>query len=284
VPTLLNYNTQVRRLLHDATGQYWSDSELTDYINTARNRVVADTGCNRILQVGAISNGIEAFNFGGVTGVQVLTSNNLFATTPSVQFAGGGGTGAAATAVMTGTAPNLTLSSITVTAQGSGYTSAPAVSFTGAGTATASAGVLVSSTLDVLNCTIQWGATRVPLDYMPFTQFNRDVRGLMTYTQRPIVFSMYGQNTAYLGPIPDQMYVAEWDTVVRPADLVNSGDIDTILAPYTDPIPFYAAYLAHFKDNQMTEADRFRAEYLRKAKEAIGASFTRRIAYQYTAM
>ena len=44
---LSTYITQVRRLLHDPVGQYWSDSELTDYINEARNRVCKDTRCLR---------------------------------------------------------------------------------------------------------------------------------------------------------------------------------------------------------------------------------------------
>jgi hypothetical protein len=283
VPLLSDYIIQTRRLLHDATGQYWSDAELTDYINTARLRVVSDTGCNRVLQIGAISANVEQYSFGGVTGVQILTSNNLFATVPGVVFTGGGGAGAAGTAIMAGTAPNLTVQSVTMTSGGTGYTGAPAVSFTGAGTATATAGVLVKNTLDILNATLQWGAVRIPMNYMAYTQLNRDMRGLMQYTQRPVTFSVYGQNAVFLGPVPDQMYIVEWDSVVIPANLVLPADPDVIIMPYTDPIPFYAAYLAKFKEGEMTEADRFRAEYVRKAKEALGASFTRRIVNQYAA-
>ena len=47
--TLSSYITEVRRLLHDANGVFWSDSELTDYINSALERVVRDTGCLRTL-------------------------------------------------------------------------------------------------------------------------------------------------------------------------------------------------------------------------------------------
>jgi len=49
--TLNSYITEVRRLLHDANGNFYSDSELTDYINGARDRVARDTGCLRKLQV-----------------------------------------------------------------------------------------------------------------------------------------------------------------------------------------------------------------------------------------
>ena len=227
MPMLSDYLTATMRLLHDSTNAYWSISELTNYINQARNRLVRDTGCYRVLQVGAISAGQEAYSFntGGVTGVSVLSSNNLFASTPSVNFTGGGGTGAAATAIMGGTAPNLTISSIVMTASGTGYTSPPAVSFTGAGTATAAAGIIALGTFDILNVTLQWGSVRVPMDYMPYTQFNRNVRGLMQYTQRPTVFSTYGQNTVYLGPVPDQTYIVEWEP---PASVTRSS---TVWAP-----------------------------------------------------
>lgn len=46
-PTLSTYQTQVQRLLHDSSAQFWTLSELTDYINEGRNRIVSDTGCLR---------------------------------------------------------------------------------------------------------------------------------------------------------------------------------------------------------------------------------------------
>ena len=47
--TLNSYITEVRRLLHDANANFWTNPELTDYINDARNRVAADTSCSRSL-------------------------------------------------------------------------------------------------------------------------------------------------------------------------------------------------------------------------------------------
>jgi len=49
--TLSTYITEVRRLLHDANGNFYTDSQLTDYINSARDRVVRDTGCLRTIQI-----------------------------------------------------------------------------------------------------------------------------------------------------------------------------------------------------------------------------------------
>lgn len=56
------YITDTRRLLHDATGQYWSDQELTDYINQGRNRVAQDSKCLRQLATGiTLTNNVENY-------------------------------------------------------------------------------------------------------------------------------------------------------------------------------------------------------------------------------
>jgi hypothetical protein len=63
VGALNTYITQCRRLLHDANGSFWSDPELTDYINEARNRVAQDTKCLRQLATGLVlGTGVETFN------------------------------------------------------------------------------------------------------------------------------------------------------------------------------------------------------------------------------
>ena len=60
--TFTSYIADVRRLLHDATGVFWSDTELTDYINDARHRVVRDTGCLRAILTGNTTTSDETFN------------------------------------------------------------------------------------------------------------------------------------------------------------------------------------------------------------------------------
>ena len=49
--TLQSYITAVRYLLHDANANFYTDSQLTDYINGARERIVRDTGCLRTVQI-----------------------------------------------------------------------------------------------------------------------------------------------------------------------------------------------------------------------------------------
>jgi hypothetical protein len=63
VGALNTYITQCRRLLHDANGSFWPDTELTDYINEARNRVAQDTKCLRQLATGLVlGTGVETFS------------------------------------------------------------------------------------------------------------------------------------------------------------------------------------------------------------------------------
>ena len=61
--TLSTYITQVRRLLHDANANFWSDQELTDDINEARSRLVRDTGCLRNLQTSSVLTNQEVYSY-----------------------------------------------------------------------------------------------------------------------------------------------------------------------------------------------------------------------------
>lgn len=61
--TLSGYITQTRRLLHDVNANFWTDAELTDYINDGRNTLVRDTGCNRVLQSHTAPASVETISF-----------------------------------------------------------------------------------------------------------------------------------------------------------------------------------------------------------------------------
>lgn len=124
--TLGDYITECRRLLHDANANFYSDTELTDYVNMGRNRLVRDTGCLRTYQTTAT-----------VTNQEVYT----FSTLPQ--------------------------------------------------------GAL---TMDVVNINLIWGNTRIPLRYLPWTQFNSELRFWQNYVGRPIAYSMYGPTSYYISP------------------------------------------------------------------------------------
>ena len=207
--TLQSYITTVRRLLHDANANFWTDQELTDYINDARNRLVRDTGVNRLIQNSSLYQGQEVYTFSSLP-------------------------------------------------QG-------------------------SLTLDIINFNVYWGNSRVPLRYQPWTQFNSQLRYWQNYIGMPVCYSIYGSQSFYVGPVPDQTYQIELDTVVQPTDLVALTDVETIPLPYTDPVPYYAAGTAKYKEQSYGEAEIFKQEYSKHVMEALNTTFTRRLPTPYTA-
>lgn len=206
--TLQNYLTECRRLLHDANANFWSDSELTDYINEARNRVVRDTGCLRTIQTSNVSANVETYVFN-----QTFVQGNV--------------------------------------------------------------------TVDIININLFWGNTRIPLYYLPWTDFNAQLRFWQNYTGRPIAFSLYGPQEFYVGPKPDQTYTIEADTVISPSPLVATTDVDQIPDPWTSPVAFYASHLAKYKEQSYGEAEIFLQKYVAKTQNVLANTFTRRMFSPY---
>lgn len=206
---LSDYITECRRLLHDANGNFYTDTQLTDYINEARRHTVQDTGCLRTIQT---------LQF--VTGQEVYTYANDFP-------------------------------------QG-------------------------TKTLDVLNVNIYWGNSRTPLRYLAWTDFNAQLRYWQNYRGLPIAFSMYGQGKMYIGPVPQENYTAELDTIILPTNLVNSTTPDEIQEPYTEPVAFYACYKAKYYEQSYGEAEIFKQEYMRHVQSTLTSVFTRRLPTPYS--
>jgi hypothetical protein len=275
--TLSSYITEVQRLLHDANAVFWSTSELTDYINDARERVARDTGCLRTLQITStpISNtGVAASIW--TAGATVNTGDFIFSNIFIYQVTSGGVLGA--------DAPPYPAAS---------YTFPPSTPFTN-GTATLQysgpaeiipfATLTNGNTLDILNVTIYWGNSRIPLRYLPWSNFNAQLRYWQNYVGRPVCFSVYGQNTIYIGPVPDQAYVVEIDSTILPSSLssTNPNVTDQITDPYTTPVAFYAAYKAKYKEQSYGEAEIYKQEYLKQVNAVLNSTFTRRIPDPYS--
>lgn len=138
-------------------------------------------------------------------------------------------------------------------------------------------------TMDVLNINLYWGNSRVPLYYMPWTDFNAQLRYWQNYTGRPIGFSMYGPKTIFIGPKPDQIYQLELDTVVEPDDLTVGSPNEFLPAPYIEAVQFFAAYIAKYKEQSYGEAEIFKQEYTKHIIEFSSTTFTRRLPTPYVA-
>lgn len=275
--TLSSYITEVQRLLHDANSVFWSTSELTDYINDARERVARDTGCLRTLQITATpisSTGVPAtvWTAGATVTAGQFIFNNIFIYEVTVS------------GVLSTTAPPY---------PASGYTFPPSTPFTD-GTATLQysgpaevipyATIATGTTLDILNVNVYWGNSRIPLRYLPWSNFNAQLRYWQNYVGRPVCFSVYGQNTIYVGPVPDQAYVVEIDSTILPTALsLNTPNVnDQIQDPYTTPVAFYAAYKAKYKEQSYGEAEIYKQEYAKQIQAVLNSVYTRRIPDPYS--
>ena len=275
--TLSSYITEVQRLLHDANSVFWSTSELTDYINDARERVARDTGCLRTLQITATpisSTGVPAtvWTAGATVTAGQFVFNNIFIYEVTVS------------GVLSTTAPPY---------PASGYTFPPSTPFTD-GTATLQysgpaeiipyANIATGTTLDILNVNVYWGNSRIPLRYLPWSNFNAQLRYWQNYVGRPVCFSVYGQNTIYVGPVPDQAYVVEIDSTILPTALsLNTPNVnDQIQDPYTTPVAFYAAYKAKYKEQSYGEAEIYKQEYAKQIQAVLNSVYTRRIPDPYS--
>lgn len=278
--TLATYRLECRRLLHDATGKFWSNAELNDYINDARNRVASDTGCIRRLVTAYLSYNVEQYPIGGVTGFDLTAAGSGYAdgTYALGITASPGGDDATATYTVDGGV----VTEITLTSTGLYYASAPTITFPlgGGSGAAATAGIIPDATLDIMNITPLWGNQRIPLNYMPWTEFNAKMRTWVVNPQLPRVWSRYGtgQTIAFIGPIPDQTYQTEFDTAVTPDELVDDTDVDVQMRyPYSMPVAYYACWKAKQKQQAYQEGEIFLTDYKRKIIEAQASVQMRRI-------
>ena len=275
--TLNSYITEVQRLLHDANAVFWSTSELTNYINDARERVARDTGCLRTLQISQTpisSTGVGATQW--AQGLAVTAGEFVFNNIFIYQVTGSGVLGTSAPPYPSGAnvfPPSTPFTDGTATLQYSGP--AEIIPFS-----TLSTG----QTLDILNITLYWGNSRIPLRYLPWSNFNAQLRYWQNYVGRPVCFSVYGQSQIYISPVPDQSYVIEIDTTILPTPLTqdNANAVDPINDPYTTPVAFYAAYKAKYKEQSYGEAEIYKQEYMKHVNAVQNSVFTRRIPDPYS--
>ena len=276
--TLNGYITEVRRLLHDANGNFYSDSELTDYINGARERVARDTGCLRTIQVSQTP--IAPVGYTGTpvawTANTAVALNDLIFSNVYIYVVTTAGTTGDQSPQYPGYStvfpPSTPFANGTAQIQYVG--NAEVIPFASLPQA--------SQTLDILNINVFWGNSRYPLSYLPWTQFNAQLRYWQNYIGRPAAFSVFGQNQIYISPVPDQSYVMELDTTILPAPLVNGATTDTIIDPYTTPVAYYAAYTAKFKEQSYGESEIFYQQYISKVRSVLNTTFTRRLPDPYS--
>jgi hypothetical protein len=118
--------------------------------------------------------------------------------------------------------------------------------------------------VDVMGITIYWGTTRIKLAYLPWTRFDAQFRYWQTMQSRPVCYTRMGITNIYVGPIPDQTYVSDWDLSLTPPPLVSDATAEPIVEPWIGAIKYYAAYLAKFREQSFPEAEAFKQMYERQ--------------------
>lgn len=135
-------------------------------------------------------------------------------------------------------------------------------------------------TIDIINATVIWGNSRVPLGYMPFSLFSATFRTWTNYQRVPAAFTIYSASQFWIGYTPDQAYPIELDTAVLPLSLANDNTVDSIPSPYDEAVKFFAASLARLKLQQYTEYQALQKMYTEKVAK-LGAMPPRRIPYVF---
>jgi hypothetical protein len=136
--------------------------------------------------------------------------------------------------------------------------------------------------VDIMGISLYWGNTRFKMNYLPFTSFDAQLRAWQAYQSRPVYFTRMGATQVYVGPIPDQAYITDWDVATIPAPLVNLSDAEVIPPPFQDPIQYYACYKAKFKEQSLGESKIFKDEYRNSGIRAQRAFMTRVIPNPYS--
>jgi hypothetical protein len=287
---LNQYLTQLQTILHDFSGTlYGTPLSQTAIINQARRRVAIQGQCVRVLPP-----------ITGVISSIAVTSPGSGYTAPVVSFTDTTGTGAAATATEVGGA----ITAIAVTLGGSNY-SQPNVVITDP-TAVAQATIAavqtvqaqesysfstyntyvqqtsgVKSIFQVVSVAISQGTTKPMMRYMDWSSFQAFCRiNQNTIQNYPAIWSQYqpGDNgSLYLFPIPSGNYQMDWDCLCLPLDLVDDTTPEAIPYPFTEAVPYYAAYLCYQYAQRGDDAQRMLSEYRRLMIEGRGTSTTTRI-------
>jgi hypothetical protein len=277
---LANYILETQRLLHDPAAAYFSVADLTAYINTGRSEIAIAGQCVRVLLSGTVSS--CAVSAGG-TGYSARTGVTFSSAS--------GGTGAAATL----TIASGVITGVTMLSGGSGFDAATATataSDPGGGSGAVLVPTITGSNMmvvgqetysfasrnpiaqltsgvaavhGVLAVAVSWGSTRPALKRRTWDSFQAKWRAWANgWLNNPIIWAQYGQGangSIYLAPIPTNPFNMEWDTYCNVNALASDLDPEALPYPWTDCVPYYAAYRALFNAQRYPDAQQMYAEY-----------------------
>jgi len=130
--------------------------------------------------------------------------------------------------------------------------------------------------IEVISVTIYWGNMRVKCQNRSFTEQDAKLRIFQTYQTRPGSLAIMGGNNVYLNPQPDQTYVSDWDVVLVPSPLATSTDPEVLPVVFQGLPQWFAASIAKYGEQSMSESDLFYKKYLLERQAASFAFLSSR--------
>jgi hypothetical protein len=231
---LSQYTFDVRDLLRDASGQFYTAQQITRYINRARREVCLHTGCLRVLLAGSAPYGADSTAGNAIAGAMV--AGNV----------GNNNTGVSVFNSIPGTEkyPYQGQPNQLIQQQNAG----------------------VKGIIDVLDIAISWGGIRPTLTKMPWMDLQAYARSYnVGVTSYPFAWSTFrdGENgEVWLFPIPSVAAEMEWDCTCVPSDLNTDNDPEAIPSPFTNAVKYYAAMLAFANSGRYTSAELMKQEFM----------------------
>lgn len=123
----------------------------------------------------------------------------------------------------------------------------------------------IAGVLNVRQALVQLGDGSSWMQPRPFPWFTfYRLNVIVPPTGLPAEWSQFGQGVTgsiYIDPLPDQDYVLNLDCVCYPEDLTDDADTEVLPYPWTDCVPFYAAYYAYLGAQRVADADKIYQRY-----------------------
>lgn len=284
MPTLSEYVTQVRRLLHDPNGQAYSTSDLQAYINETRSQLALEAECVRVLY-GYTEASAFSFAATAVAGSAVLTVASTALNAVGQLISGQSYIPVGAQIVRVNDATTLTMSVIASGAGVGSLTFTPTFN-TVVGQEIYPYPTTVNTVLGIkdviqvksvaVNMGGSQGSVNAMLGQMDFTRYQAYFgyygRTLMGY---PALWCNYN-GAVRMRPIPSAIYPMQWDTICSVMDLTNDTSPEPIPFAFTDSVKYFAAYLALMNSQRAADAKGMKdlyEEFTKRARSFVQRTF-----------
>lgn len=284
--SLFTYQKMTQRMIRDQRQAQINPEDLKEYINTSRREVAMRSQCVRILT--PISGSIIGWS---VTNGGSNYSNSPTFTVSAPDFPSGyppfpNGEQATATGIVQGGSITAIFSQfggygywqpkITITdSTGSGANATPTMSYINQLNANQelypfsainlSAFPGVGSPYMVRTMSILYSNYRYTVAVPSFSAYQSLIRNYpLQFSYIPFYAAQFGRGTGgslFFYPIPNSQYQLELDLCCLPQDLIDDQSVEVLPDPFTDAVPFLAAYYAMNEMQLFNQAKYYKTEF-----------------------